>query len=238
MTSAASHNSQTAVCGESRGTVPNRAVLILLAGMAAAWFAAGSTGLFSHSLRHALSWIALGTAVVAAWPEEKRNYRAWALLALGAIIGILFTATSQTAVNVLAVAVVMAAISRVCSGHAARLALIGAMAATVLGCFRFACDSIPIVWHAADRIGWAMGKAGRSDLGQTARHRRDFRRTRFSRAYDGRLRRLVVLHAAAAPTSGDLRRGRDRRRTNHLSNRVGQIRTIARSLTGNGRSVR
>lgn len=179
MATAASQNSQTAVGGESRGIVPSRAILILLAGMAAAWFAAGSTGLLSHSLRHALTLIAMGTAIVAALPgvstlgwqlhchsrggsattaPTKSGFRTWMVLAIGALIGISFTAASSTTVNVLAVAVVMTAISRANSGMTARLASIGAMAATVLGCFRFACDSIPIVWHVADRIGWAMGK--------------------------------------------------------------------------------
>ena len=158
MADTASQNSKTTAAGESFVAISNRAVLILLAGMASAWFAAGSMGLFGHALRHALTWIALGTAIVAAWPTERRDYRAWRVLVVGAILGVAFTASPLTAVNVLAVAVVLAAISLASGGLTARLALIGAMAATVLACFRLACHSIPFVWQTADRLGWALGQ--------------------------------------------------------------------------------
>jgi len=160
MATARPQNSQDTASGESFVAVPARAVVILIAGMAAAWFAAGSTGLLGHPLRHALTWIALAVALVAAWPSEQRQYRIWAVLAAGAILGLSFTVSPLPAVNVLAVAVVLAAIAQVSRGLTARVVLIAALGATVLGCFRFASASIPIVWHAADRLGWMLGRLG------------------------------------------------------------------------------
>ncbi len=158
MASATAQNSQATTSGESFAAVPARAVVILVAGMAAAWFAAGSTGLLGHSLRHTLTWIALAVAIVATWPLEIRTFRIWAVLAVGVILGFSFTTSPLPAVNVLAVAVVLAAIALVSRGVTARVVLLGALAATVLGCFRFACVSIPIVWHAADGAGCALGR--------------------------------------------------------------------------------
>ncbi|MCG2684437.1 MAG: hypothetical protein L6306_12595 [Planctomycetales bacterium] len=158
MASATARNSQATASGESFAAVPARAVVILVAGMAAAWFAAGSTGLLGHPLRHTLTWIALAVAIVAAWPVEIRTFRIWAVLAVGVILGFSFTTSPLPAVNVLAVAVVLAAIAQVSRGVTARVVLLGALAATVLGCFRFACVSIPIVRHAADGAGCALGR--------------------------------------------------------------------------------
>jgi hypothetical protein len=143
----------------SCAAVPARAIVVLVAGMAAAWFAAGSTGLVAHSLQHALTWLALAVALVAAWPENIRRLGTWAILAVGVILGLLFTASAIPTINVLAVAVVLAGIAQVHRGLTARVALIAALGATALACYRFACTSIPTVWLAADGLGWALGRA-------------------------------------------------------------------------------
>jgi hypothetical protein len=49
-----------------------RGTVAALAGLGAAWFAAGSTGLLAHPLRHWLAWLAGGLAVLAAWPGRGR----------------------------------------------------------------------------------------------------------------------------------------------------------------------
>jgi hypothetical protein len=138
---------------------PLSAIVTLAAGTAAAWFAAGSTGLVGRPLQHALVWLGLGVALVAAWPKDVRRIGTWAILAVGAILGAIFTAAAIPAVNVLAVAVVLAAIAQVHRGQTARIALIAALGATVLACFRFACTAIPSVWLAADGLGWLLGRA-------------------------------------------------------------------------------
>ena len=111
------------------------AIVILVAGMVAAWFAAGSTGLLAHPLQHALTWLALAVALVAAWPRDNRSFGTWAILAGGVLLGLLFTTSALPTVNVLAVAVVLAAIAQVSRGLTGRVALIAAFAAGRSGCF-------------------------------------------------------------------------------------------------------
>jgi len=125
--------------------------------MVAAWLAAGSTGLLGHPLQHALTWLALAVALVAGWPREKQSLGGWAILVGSAVFGLLLTASSLPAVNVMAVAIVLAALAQTDRGLAARVALIAALAAGTLGLFRFACDSIPLVWLAtSDAAGWRL----------------------------------------------------------------------------------
>ena len=178
---------------------------MLAAGMAAAWFAAGSTGLVAHPLQHALTWLALAVALVAAWPQNARSFGTWAILASGAIVGLLFTASAIPTLNVLAVAVVLAAIAQVSHNLTARVALIAALGATVLGCFRFASH--------LDSDGLARCRRARMDVGPTGRlvgglslgSRRNVRRDRLSGSHLRDLHSLDHLHAlrpVAAARSG------------------------------------
>ncbi len=143
--------------GEQYEVVPLPAIAVLVAGMVAAWLAAGSTGLLGHPLQHALTWLALAVATVAGWPRDNQSFGTWAILASSAAFSLLLTASALTAVNVLAVAVLLAAMAQVNRGLTARVTLIAALAAGALGLFRFACDSIPLVWLAtADTSGWRL----------------------------------------------------------------------------------
>jgi hypothetical protein len=143
---------------QSSAAVPVHAVVMLAAGMAAAWFAAGSTGLLGHPLQRALTWLALAVALVAAWPNKRHSFGTWAILAIGAIVALCFTASTIPTLNVLAVAVMLAAISQVSRNLTARVALIAALGATALACFRLATTSVPTVWLLADGIGWLLGR--------------------------------------------------------------------------------
>jgi len=134
-----------------------QAVVILISGMIAAWLAAGSTGLLAHSFQHALTWLALAVAVGAGWPREDRTFLTWAILAIGAALGFCFTASALPTINVLAVAVVLAAIGQVNHGLTARVSLLVAMAAAMLAIYRFSCDCLPMVWLAADLKGYVFG---------------------------------------------------------------------------------
>jgi len=158
MASVTPQNDQNIVPGQQHTAVALQAVVILVAGMIAAWVAAGSTGLLGHPLQHALTWLALAVAIVAAWPKEKPPAGTWAILAGGALFGLVFTASALPAVNVLAVAVMLAAIAQVNRGLTSRVSLIVALAAGGLGLSRFACDSIAIYWLAADLKGWIFGR--------------------------------------------------------------------------------
>ncbi len=158
MASATPHNYRSAPHGEPCVAAAPEAIVVLLAGMIAAWLAAGSTGLLGHPLQHALTWFALAVAMVAGWPRESRPFATWAILVGAAILSLLLTASGLTAVNVLAVAVLLAAVAQVHRGLTARVILIAALAAGALGLFRFACDSVPAVWLAADVKGWMLGR--------------------------------------------------------------------------------
>ena len=158
MASVTSHNDQNAARGEPCVGVAPQAIVVLLAGMIAAWLAAGSTGLLGHPLQHALTWFALAVALIAGWPRENRPFATWAILVGAAILSVLLTASTLAAVNVLAIAIVLAAIAQVQRGLTARVTLIAALAAGALGLFRFACDSIPAVWLAVDVKGWMFGR--------------------------------------------------------------------------------
>lgn len=151
----------TTPADSSSATVPVNAIVILLAGMSAALLAAGSTGLLAHSLQQSLAWLALAVAIVAAWPENTRNLAAWAILATGVILGLVFTASDIPVVQQLAVAAVLASIAQVHRGLTARVATIAAMAAVALAAFHFAMTAVPTVWLGVDAfakmLGWLAG---------------------------------------------------------------------------------
>ncbi len=150
-------NDQNTPRSEQYDIVAPPAIVVLVAGMVAAWLAAGSTGLLGHPLQHALTWLALAVALIAGWPRDNQSFGTWAILAGSAAFSLLLTASSLPAVNVLAVAVLLAAMAQVGRGLTARVTLIAALAAGALGLFRFACDSIPLVWlAAADTSGWRL----------------------------------------------------------------------------------
>ena len=127
MTTAPSSDIQNDALQKPYAAVPAYAIVMLAAGMAAAWFAAGSTGLIAHPLQRALTWLALAVALVAAWPKNARSFGTWAILASGMMVGLLFTASAIPTLNVLAVAVVLAAIAQVSRNLTARVALIVAL---------------------------------------------------------------------------------------------------------------
>ncbi len=158
MASVAQHNDLNNVRPEPCITVPARAIVALAAGMIAAWFAAGSTGLLAHPLQHAITWVALIVTLLAAWPENIRQFGTWVILAVGIAFGLIFTASSVPTVNILAVAVVLAAVAQVNRGLTARVMLIVAIGAASLAFFRFACDSVATVWSATDGLGWLLGR--------------------------------------------------------------------------------
>ena len=156
--------------------VPVAAIVVLVAAMAAAWIAAGSTGLLAHPLRHALTWVALCVAIVAGWPGRHptnlpsvpghRPLRAWLGLAAAVVLGLIMTPVDQPAVNVLAVTLVTAALVRSQADLRGRVILIAVLATAVLAVFRLAADSIPSVWLAADVFGRMLGRVAGQLTGQ------------------------------------------------------------------------
>ena len=137
--------------------VPPSVVVAALAGMAGAWVAAGSTGLLAHPFRHALTWVALAVAVTSGWPRRDRSGRTVATTAGAVVVALLMTVTAHPVPNVMAVALVLAALAWVQEGLGKRVLLATALAVTVLAVYRLAYLSIPTVWLAADAAGRGLG---------------------------------------------------------------------------------
>lgn len=141
-------------------------VAACLVGMAGAWIAAGSTGLMAPTLRHALGYLALGTATLAAWPRTRQSWaeRLTLAVAVAAAIGLTVPATSLY--NVLAFAILLAMLARAADGLD-RMALdVSAFAVFALAVWRLAYESIPTVWLAADALGAALGRTASAAAGE------------------------------------------------------------------------
>jgi len=136
------------------------------AGLAAAWLAAGSTGLLAHPLRHALTWLALGGAVVAAWPPRAQPWPRLLAAAGGVALALVLTASPLAPVNVMAVAVALAGLAIAQQPGDGRALRAAALAAAVLGVYRLALTSVPALWLAADACGRALGRLGGALAGE------------------------------------------------------------------------
>ncbi|MHC4176743.1 MAG: DUF4350 domain-containing protein, partial [Planctomycetota bacterium] len=142
---------------DDTSAIPVRAIVVLVAAVAAAWIAAGSTGLLAHPLRHALTIAALAVAVVAGRPRRDEPLGGWLALGAAVVLGLIMTAADPPAAGVLAVTLVTAALVRSQATLSGRVILIVALATAVLAVFRLACSSIPTVWLAADALGHGLG---------------------------------------------------------------------------------
>ncbi|MHC4401654.1 MAG: hypothetical protein ACYTG0_18440 [Planctomycetota bacterium] len=147
----------TSDAGTARGEPPVRAVVAALAGMAAAWLAAGSTGLLAPPLRHGLTWIALAVACVSVWPG-RRPRKEHLLLAAALVVAAPLMAARWPVFNVLAVSLALAVLAWAADRATQRVLRIVASAALVLGVYRLALASIPAVWLMADGLGYSLGR--------------------------------------------------------------------------------
>ncbi len=137
--------------------VPTWSVVVALAGLAGAWIAAGSTGLLGNPLRHAMIWISLGTAIIAAWRPALSIRRIIILLA-GVAIAIVMTISVLPVVNVMAVTLVLTTIAISQSGVDKRVILLTAIATMIFGIYKLVSTSIPLVWLVADWLGGLIGR--------------------------------------------------------------------------------
>jgi hypothetical protein len=136
--------------------LPGRTVLIVVAGVTAAWVAAGSLGWIAPPLRRVLTCAALALALGAAWPACDGLKARWTLLA-AAVAALLMTAVPISVVNVLAVVVLLAVIAGTQPGARRHAILTAALAATALAVFHMACQSTATVWALADATAGALG---------------------------------------------------------------------------------
>ena len=143
-------------------------VMAALAGIAAAWLAAGSTGLLAHPLRHGLAWVALAVSLVAAWPPRQTWLERLILLAV-LVVAVGMMVPAMPVYNVLAACLVLAMLSRASRGVDQRVLLLAALGAAVLGVYLLACTSIPTVWSIADALGRALGRMAAAVSGRPLR---------------------------------------------------------------------
>jgi hypothetical protein len=140
-----------------------------LAGMTAAWIAAGSLGLVAQPLRNGLLAIALATMIVAVWPKGRRRWVDWAFLALAAAVALVLAVPVVPVCGVLGVALVMAVLARLRAGIDRRILLLSATAIVALGIYRLALVSLPAVWSISQMLGQGLGQLAAVISGRSLR---------------------------------------------------------------------
>ena len=184
------------------GAVPaGGAVVAAVAGLAAAWVVGGSAGLLDRPLQNALTWVLLGVAVVGDWQGRARRLPALPLALLAAAAAIAATAFRVPAVSVLGVALVLALLCLGRRGPSRSALLAASLAVAAQGMYQFARTSIPQVWYAADRAGWAMGHVVGEMVGKPLRVGASFAGLDF-------LVPMAVLYAAWLAWTAPRRRAR------------------------------
>lgn len=137
--------------------VPQRdRFLPILLGLAAAWIAAGSTGLLGHALRHALALSFLAAAFIVGLPSG--NWSRNRVLALGVVVigGLILLSSPLTPVNVMASALILAALGWLRPAPQQVPFLIASASVLALGLYKFAVIAIPWLWLVTDWLGAAI----------------------------------------------------------------------------------
>jgi hypothetical protein len=164
MPSSTLQNEARLVESQAPVALPGRTVLIVVAGIVAAWVAAGSLGWMALALQKVLTWAALALVIGAAWPACGGPKARGTLLATAAA-ALLMTALAMPVVNVLAVVVLLAVIAGTQPAAHGRAVLAASLAAATLAVFHMACQSAAAAWTIADAMarllgsvaGWAAG---------------------------------------------------------------------------------
>ncbi len=144
-----------------RSTLAWPVVLAILFVLAAAWLAAGSTGLLAHPLRLSLMWVALGGAACAAtYGSRVSGPRVLAILA-GIGAAVLLSSSLLPPVTTASVALVAAllGLARPGSKTEARALRVAATAVLVFALYRMLLTALPGLWLLGDGLGHALGRA-------------------------------------------------------------------------------
>jgi len=135
-----------------------RVVVAALAGLAAAWAAAGSVGLLAHALGRALTLGLLAVAVLVVPFPPRRTKSLFVRLTAAAIAAVLMIASSQPVVNISAVALLLAFLTSLFSGRDRSVLLSASVGVAALALYRLMYTTIPLVWMAADSLGRGLGR--------------------------------------------------------------------------------
>ena len=130
-----------------------------VAGLAGAWFAAGSTGLLGYALRRGLTWAAIGCVALAGWRKSERPWVLVLCLAGAVVAAVAIIASELPPLHVFAVVLVLVATAQGHTGSRRATILLAAEAVAVLGLYRIAYTSIGWFWLACDAVGTALGAA-------------------------------------------------------------------------------
>jgi hypothetical protein len=148
--------------GGGPSPVPVGAAVAVVASFVAAWVAAGSVGLLGHPLRHALTWVTMGVAIIAAIPARRPLWGKAVSVLSGAGLVVLTTPSIIPAVNVMGIAAAVAVLAMFSIGASARALRVAAASLCLFAVYRLAMQAAPIVWSWADDLGRLMGTiAGR-----------------------------------------------------------------------------
>ncbi len=150
---------ETGPAAEARPVeAPVWSVVAVVALVVAAWIAAGSTGVLADPLRRVLTWAALLAAVVAGVSRPAMDWAKWLGLAGAIAVALLMTAAPQSEAQVLAVALIGAAIAWLHRDRPRHIVLLGALGAMMLAVFRIAAGAIPSLYLAANGLTGALGR--------------------------------------------------------------------------------
>ncbi len=133
------------------------ATLLVAAGVAGAWIAAGSSGLLAHSLRHALTCLILGVGVVTGWPSHLKEWRNWTIFAGGIAIALVMAVSPWEVINILAVVIILATLAQLRGGLDGQAIFITALAVLCFAIAHFLLCIYPSFWIVGDHIGQALG---------------------------------------------------------------------------------
>ncbi len=135
-------------------------VFAMLAFLAAAWLAAGSTGLLAHPLRKALTLLTLATAVLVQRPSNLRKISSIFIILAASFLFVYLFISSSIVLNIMAVCLVPAVLSLTSAGRKKKPLNLLSAALAIFGLYRLAYISIPTVWMVADSIGRLLGFLG------------------------------------------------------------------------------
>ena len=134
------------------------------AGMLAAWIAAGSTGVLADPLRIAMTWLAL--IVLAASMGLHKRWQPLLLLPIVVLIALPLVIPVSSTHEVFLVAAVVSLFAAGAQGVDRSALSSCALAVLTLAIFRFACESVSVVWMLSDIAGAALGQCAAAVTGK------------------------------------------------------------------------
>ncbi|MBN2182612.1 MAG: hypothetical protein JW715_11930 [Sedimentisphaerales bacterium] len=145
------------VCVSTEALPEIETVVSALAGLAAAWIAAGSTGLLSHPLRRVLTLLALAVIILAQRPSSRRKITHFVALPVMICIVVCMIILYAPVYHVMSISLIMAFVAITSNQKAKRTLLNVSVAVIVFAIYRMANTSIPCVWSFSDMLGRFLG---------------------------------------------------------------------------------